>query len=57
MDGVKLALGSKGMKDKSARQCEKDGKEWRPLVHIKVVEFHAVISAWPCVFLDRNPAL
>ena len=34
MDGVKVALGNKGMMVKAARQCVKDWKEWRALVHM-----------------------
>ena len=34
MDGVKVALGSKGMTVEAARQCAKDRKEWRALVHM-----------------------
>ena len=33
MDGVKVALGNRGTV-KAARQCAKDRKEWRTLVHI-----------------------
>ena len=33
MDGVKVALGSRGMTVEAARQCAKDRKEWRALVH------------------------
>ena len=32
MDGVKVALGNRGME--AARQCAKDLKEWRALVHM-----------------------
>ena len=32
MDGVKMALGSKGMTVEAARQCSKDRKEWTALV-------------------------
>ena len=32
MDGVKAALGSRGMTVESERQCEKDRMEWRTLV-------------------------
>ena len=28
MDGVKIALGNRGMAAEAARQCEKDRKEW-----------------------------
>ena len=31
MDGVKVALGNKGMTVEAARQCSKDRKEWRAL--------------------------
>ena len=34
MDGVKVALGNIGMTVEAARQCEKDKKEWRALVHM-----------------------
>ena len=30
MDGVKVALGNRGMTVEVARQCAKDRKEWRP---------------------------
>ena len=32
MDGVKVALGNRGMTVEAARQCAKDRKEWRALV-------------------------
>ena len=34
MDDVKVALGNKGMMVESARQCTKDRKAWRALVHM-----------------------
>ena len=34
MDGVKVALGNRGMTVEAARQYAKDRKEWRALVHI-----------------------
>ena len=34
MDGVKVALGNRGMTVLAARQWEKDGKEWTALVHM-----------------------
>ena len=34
MDGVKVALGNRGMTVEAARQCTKDRKEWRTLVHM-----------------------
>ena len=33
MDGVKVTLGSRGMTVEAARQCAKDRKAWRALVH------------------------
>ena len=32
MDGVKAALGNRGMAVEAARQCAKDRKEWRTRV-------------------------
>ena len=34
MDGVKMALGNRGMTVEAERQCEKDRKEWRALIHM-----------------------
>ena len=34
MDNVKVALGNRGMTVEAARQCAKDRKEWRALVHM-----------------------
>ena len=34
MDGVKVAMGNRGMTVEAARQCAKDRKEWRALVHM-----------------------
>ena len=34
MDGVQVALGRRGMTVEAARQCAKDRKEWRALVHM-----------------------
>ena len=34
MDGVKVALGNRGMRLEAARQCAKDQKAWRALVHM-----------------------
>ena len=33
-DGVKMALGNRGMTVEAAQQCAKDKKEWRALVHM-----------------------
>ena len=34
MDGVKMAFSNRGMTVEAARQCAKDRKEWRALVHM-----------------------
>ena len=34
MDGVKVAFGIRGMTVEAARQCAKDRKEWRAMVHM-----------------------
>ena len=34
MDGVKVALGNRGMTVEAERQCAKDRKNWRALVHM-----------------------
>ena len=34
MDGAKMALGNRGMRLVAARQCMKDRKEWRDLMHM-----------------------
>ena len=34
MDGVKMTLGSRGMTVEASRQCAKDWKEWRALLHM-----------------------
>ena len=34
MDGVKVALGNRGMTVEAARQWAKDRKAWRALVHM-----------------------
>ena len=57
MDGMKVALGNRGMTVEAARQCVKDRKKWRALVQMYLNEFLAAIFAWPCVLLDRPPAL
>ena len=38
MDGVKVALGNRGMTVEAARQCAKDRKAWRALVGTYVIE-------------------
>ena len=34
LDGVKVALGNRGMTVEAERQCAKDLKEWRALAHM-----------------------
>ena len=34
MDGVTVALGNRGMTVEAARQCAKDRKAWRAVVHM-----------------------
>ena len=34
MDGVKVALANRGMTVEAARQCAKDQKEWKAMVHM-----------------------
>ena len=57
MDGVKVALGNRGMTVEAASQCAKERREWRALVHIQLNEFQSAIFAWPCVLSDRPPVL
>ena len=57
MDGVKMATGNRGITAEATRQCAKDRKEWRALVHMKLNEFHGAIFAWPMVLSDRPPVL
>ena len=38
MDGVKVALGNRGMTVEAVRQGEKDRKEWRALVYYFCLE-------------------
>ena len=57
MDGLKVALGNRGMTVEAARQCAKDRKAWRALVHMLLNKFHAAIFAWPCVLSDRPTML
>ena len=34
MDGVKVALGNRGMTVEAERQCSQDRKEWRAQIHM-----------------------
>ena len=38
MDGVKVASGNREMTVEAARQCTRDRKKWRVLVHTYVTE-------------------
>ena len=38
MDGVKVALGNRGMTVEAPQQCEKDREEWRAQVHTYVTQ-------------------
>ena len=46
MDGVKVALGSRGMTLEAACHFVKDRKEWRALVQMSMIEFQVAIFAW-----------
>ena len=57
MDGVKVALGNR-VTVEAARQCSKDRKEWRALVHMQLNEFHAAIFCLAlCSFEQPSHAL
>ena len=43
---VKVGLGSRGIGVEAVRQSAKNRKEWRALVHIKIIEFLVEIYAW-----------
>ena len=52
MDGVKVALGSRGMTVEDARQCAKDRKEWRvALVYMQLNEFNVAFLLGRVFFL------
>ena len=57
MHGVKVALGDRGMTVETARECAKDRKEWRSLVHMQLNKFHDAFFSWPCVLSDIPPVL
>ena len=50
MNSVNVALGNRGMMEEAARQCTKDRKKWRALVHMLLNEFHMAIFDKPCSF-------
>ena len=41
-----------GMTVEAACKSAKDRKEWRALVRMLLIEFHAAILAWTCVLSD-----
>ena len=43
MDGVNVALGSRGMTVEAARQRAKNRRDWRALVHKYMIDFHSSI--------------
>ena len=47
MDGVKVALGSRGMMVEAAQQCTKDRKEWGALVHRRGLSFCLALCELP----------
>ena len=49
MDGVKMALSGRGNTVEAARQCAKDRKEWRALVHMEMIEFKVDIFTCTCM--------
>ena len=51
MDGVKVALGNRGMTVKAARQCTKERKKWRALVHGSVPGSRGPGRGIPCHFV------
>ena len=57
MDDVKVALGSRGMPVKAARQWAKYRKEWRAILHKYMIEFNAAIFSWPSILLLGSSGL
>ena len=54
MDGVKVALGNRGMTVEAARQARKIGKSGEPRYICNWMSF-TLPFAWPCVLSDRPP--
>ena len=51
LDGwCKVALGNRGMTVEAARQCAKDQKEWRAMVHMQLYESHEAVFTCPVFF-------
>ena len=44
-EGVKVALGNRGMTVEAARRCARDRNEWRALVRMQMIVFYAAIFA------------
>ena len=59
MDGLKVALGNRGMTEDALGQCAKDRKECMesPGTYLPGNEFHASIFAYHCVLSDGLPVL
>ena len=57
MDGVKVALSSKGMTGEVARQYAKDRKEWKAMVHISTFKFYVTVFCLVHVFFRIDNAL
>ena len=53
MTVVSVTLGNRGMTVEAVRQCVKDLKGFRALVHMYMNEFHAAIFTWPCDLSDQ----
>ena len=49
MEGVKVALGNRGMMVEAARQCTRDRNKWRSLVRMQMIVFYmAIFTGFPC---------
>ena len=55
MDGLTVALGNRGMTVEAARQCTKNRKEWRALLHMQLMEFHGPFLRGPVFFRTALP--
>ena len=47
VDGVKVALGCRGMTVEAGRQCVKGRKDFDMYVDMYMIEINAAIFAWP----------
>ena len=57
MDGVKVALGNRGMTVEAARQCAKDRKAWTALVHMQLRVSRGHLCLALCSFGPPSHAL